>query len=321
MKWKGRILTSLKIAGASAASIAIAGELGLSYSASAGIITVLSIGNTKRETFRSAANRGLAFLCALVLGAACFGAAGYTLWAFSAYLFMFAMLCLCMGWREAIAMDSVLITHFLTERSMGPQMLANEILLFLIGTGMGILVNLHLHKKDAEFARLAEEADGQIKGILRRMSQWLLKEDRSEYGPECFERLEQALTAAKLCAAENYNNAIFDRNTYELDYMKMRERQSVILREIYQNIKSIERLPEQAKQAAALLGRIEQDYHRDNTSAGLLGELDALLGKMKEQKLPESREEFEARAILFYILMQIGNLLEVKRDFMEERLS
>ena len=49
-QWKTQFVKSLKIAAAAVASIAIAGELGLQYSATAGIITVLSIQNTKRET-------------------------------------------------------------------------------------------------------------------------------------------------------------------------------------------------------------------------------------------------------------------------------
>lgn len=315
VKWKACVYMSFKIAAAAALAIAIAGELGLKYSASAGIITVLSIRNTKRETFQSAVNRGLAFLCAMALGAVCFHVLGYGLWGFAVYLLLFAMICLNAGWQEAIAMDSVLISHFLTEQNMGAEMLCNEILLFGIGTAVGILVNLHLHRKDAVYEKLAEEADSQIRGILKRMS-GLLQEDRSEYGSDCFGRLEEALEEAKLCAAENYNNVMFCKDTYELDYIKMRERQSVILREIHENMKRIGQLPRQAEQVAALLGRIEQDYHRDNTVAGLLEELESLLMRMKEEQLPVSREEFEARAVLFHILMQIRNFLKVKRDFM-----
>lgn len=314
--WRTQLVRSVKIAVAALIAIALAGELGLRYSATAGIITVLSIQKTKRETLRSAANRGIAFLCALALSAVCFALMGYTLWAFAVYLLLFALLCLSAGWGEAIAMDSVLITHFLTEQSMSPGQLLNEGLLFLIGTGMGIVVNLHLHRKEEEFRELSDEVDNQIKGILHRMSCWLPREDKSEYGSDCFERLEKALDEAKLCAAANYNNAVLRNGTYELDYVKMREQQSVILKEIYVNIKRIAYLPEQAGQVAKLLGRIEQDYHRENTVEGLLEELDRLLLQMKEQELPETREEFEARAILFYILMQIRNLLELKRDFM-----
>ena len=49
VKWKAYVYKSFKIAAAAALAIAIAGELGLKYSASAGIITVLSIRNTKRD--------------------------------------------------------------------------------------------------------------------------------------------------------------------------------------------------------------------------------------------------------------------------------
>ncbi len=61
---KDTIIKSLKIAVAAVLSIAIAGELGLRYSATAGIITVLSIQNTKKETIKSARN-GHWLLCVL----------------------------------------------------------------------------------------------------------------------------------------------------------------------------------------------------------------------------------------------------------------
>ena len=314
--WKKQAVKSLKIALAAAIAIAVAGELGLKYSATAGIITVLSIGNTKRETLKTAVERGLAFLCALLLAAGCFGVFGYTLPGFTVYLLLFALLCLCVGWGAAIAMDSVLITHFLGEQSMAPVFLLNEVLLFLIGTGMGILVNMHLHRKEADFRRLSDEVDSQIKGILHRMSLWLPREDKSEYGSGCFEKLDKALEEARLCAAANYNNSVLERNPRELDYIEMREKQSIILKGIYENIKSITFLPEQAKQVAELFGKIEEDYHRENTVEELLNSLGKLLEEMKQQELPASREEFEARAILFYILMQTESFLNLKRDYM-----
>ncbi len=314
--WKKQAVKSLKIALAAAIAIAVAGELGLKYSATAGIITVLSIGNTKRETLKTAVERGLAFLCALLLAAGCFGVFGYSLPGFTVYLLLFALLCLCVGWGAAIAMDSVLITHFLGEQSMAPVFLLNEVLLFFIGTGMGILVNMHLHRKEADFRRLSDEVDSQIKGILHRMSLWLPREDKSEYGSGCFEKLDKALEEARLCAAANYNNSVLERNPRELDYIEMREKQSIILKGIYENIKSITFLPEQAKQVAELFGKIEEDYHRENTVEELLNSLGKLLEEMKQQELPASREEFEARAILFYILMQTESFLNLKRDYM-----
>lgn len=309
----------MKIAVAAAVSIALAGRFGLKYPATAGIITVLSIGNTKRETLKTAAKRGAAFLCALLFSAGCFQLLGYTLQGFALYLTLFALLCLCAGWGEAIAMDSVLVTHFLAEGSMGRLVLRNEILLFLIGTLAGIAVNLHLRRREEDFEKLSEEVDDQIKGILHRMSLWLPKEDRRGYGSGCFERLEKALVAARDCAAANYNNAVFTNDNRELEYVEMREKQGSVLREIYGNIKSIAFLPEQAEQVAALFGEVERSYHRDNTVDGLLGKMEELLADLKGQELPASREEFEARAVLFHILMQVRRFLELKKDYVQKR--
>ncbi len=294
--WKPRLIKSLKMAAAAFAAIALAEELGLRYAATAGIVTVLSIQNTKRETLKSAGKRWLAFLCALAISLVCFSLIGYRLWAFGAYLF--------------------LLSHFLTEQGMGPELIANEAMLLLIGTGAGIAVNLHLHRQQAEFERLAGNVDGQMKGILHRMSLWLPREDKDGYNADCFLELKKGISRAKDCAVSNYGNTVLSKSVYELDYVAMREQQGIVLREIYDNILRIQYLPKQAEQVAGLLGQIGEDFHRDNTVEGLLEQRKAVLDEMKSQPLPDSREEFEARAVLFYILMQIKQFLEIKKEFM-----
>lgn len=303
---------SLKISVAAILAIALADWLGLKYSATAGIITVLSIQNTKRETLRTASKRAAALICAFLLAAVCFGLMGYNIAAFAVYLFFFAMICFNADWAEALVMVSVLVTHFLTEKSMTGKLLLNEILIFFIGTSFGIIVNLHLRKRAHQFEALSDEVDNQIKGILHRMSEWLPKEKRDEYKSGCFEKLDIALSEAKLCAINNYNNSLFSNDTREIDYIKMRAEQSIILKEIYENIKGLEYLPQQAVQVAELIGKIEEDYHRENTVEELLSETDELLKHMETCPLPKTREEFEARAVLFYILKQIRNILQLK---------
>ena len=237
--WKEFLLKSLKIAVAAILAIAVAGEFGLKYSATAGIITVLSIQNTKRETFQSAKNRGLAFLCALFLAGACYFLCGYTLTAFALYLFFFALLCLWAGWGEALAMDSVLISHFLTEQNMSKELLINEIFLFCIGTGCGILANLLLHKKGEEFERLAEKVDEEIKNILHDMWLCLTSKAGTWQERQCFDPLWTAIEAAERCAAANYNNTLLREDTFESDYIRMRRQQSLVLQSIHQNICTI----------------------------------------------------------------------------------
>ena len=174
-----KLAKSLKIALAALLAAALAGGLGLQYATTAGIITILSIQGTKLETFQTAGKRALAFLCALVLAWACFETMGYNLGAFGAFLFFFVLLCLLMGWQEAIAMDSVLVSHFLGQGAFF-SLLGNEMLLFAVGTGFGILVNLHLRSRRERFTLASDLVDGQIKEILGDMARCLTQDQIEE---------------------------------------------------------------------------------------------------------------------------------------------
>ncbi len=312
------IVKAFKIALAAVLSILTANLLGLRYAVTAGIITVLSIQNTKRETLKTARNRGLAFLCALVLAFLCYSLFGFRVGAFIVYLFFFALLCLCAGWVEAIAMDSVLISHFLTEQDFGAGMLVNELLLFAIGTFFGILINLHLRKKEDEFDRLSRQVDDEIRGIVHRMSENLRRADKTGYNSDCFVRLEDKIGMAKECALRNWNNTLWSQTFYELDYIRMRENQSRVLRNVYDSIILIRMLPSQTMQVADFFEEICAQYHRDNDVEELLQRLEDMLSDMKQENLPGSREEFEARSLLFYTLMQLQEFLRLKNRFVKK---
>ena len=317
MKWiKGfHILKAFKIALAAVLSILTANLLGLDYAITAGIITVLSIQNTKRETLQTARDRGLAFLCALILSYLCFRWLDFSVIAFILYLFLFAFLCLSAGWGQAIAMDSVLISHFLTEQRFDSAMVVNELLVFAVGTLYGILINLHLRKKEVEFDRLSKLVDDEIKGIIHRMAENIRQEDKTNYHSDCFVRLEDKIHLAKECALRNWNNTLWSQSAYELDYIRMRENQSRVLKNIYDSIVRITMLPAQTTQVAAFFEEIEAQYHRDNNVEELLRLLEKMLSDMKRETLPQSREEFEARALLFYTLMQLEEFLTLKNKF------
>ncbi len=314
-KSKDNLIKALKIAVAAVIAIATANMLKLNNSVTAGIITVLSIQNTKRETLKTASNRAAAFVCALLLAAVCYKVMGFTILAFSVYLFFFSLLCLSVHWGEAIVMNSVLMSHFLSAKSLGLDMIFNELLLLAIGIFFGILINLHLRRREEEFEILSSIVDEEIKGILQRMSQKLCDNDKHGYNDNCFVRLEEKIENAKECALKNYNNTLRNISAYELDYIKMRENQSRVLKNIYQSIIMINNQPRQTSDISEFLKHIVAQYHRDNDVSGLLDELEDVLENIKQQELPQSRDEFEARAVLFYILKQLEDFLRLKNQF------
>lgn len=125
--WQKNLLTALKAALGAAAAIVLAGLLGIPSPMTAGIVAVLSIQETKRATWRVAGQRAIAFVCANAIAWASFTMLGFTLPGFSAYLFVYAVVCVTFGWMHALAPISVLVTHYVTIGEMTWPLIVTQI--------------------------------------------------------------------------------------------------------------------------------------------------------------------------------------------------
>ena len=129
---------------------------------------------------------------------------------------------------------------------MNIPMIANEISLFLIGAGIGVLLNLSLRPKENEWKDKMTEADESIRSIIKRMAERIRTLDRTNYDGSCFLLLDKQLDSAKSLALTNMDNTLGTPSCAELDYVQMREFQSQVLRQIYNSIQMIAYLPDQA---------------------------------------------------------------------------
>ena len=300
---------------AAIAAILVAQALGLDFALSAGIVAILSVQPTKKETIRTALARLLAFAAALLISSILFRLLGFTVQVFLLYLALFILLCQWRTWISAMAMDSVLISHFLSFGKMGAWELKNECLLFAIGVGFGILVNIFLHKKTNYIEALKDKTDGLIKHVLHRLSQRIMDVHIADYDGSCFVTLGEHIFTAKKQAEENYNNQFGTKDTHDIRYLHMRERQAGILREMYKCVRNIHTVPSTAATVADFLEKVSAEYHRDNDVAQLLEELGKIRAFMKTVPLPQNRAEFEDRANLFMLLERLEEFLAIKRDF------
>lgn len=308
-------LKVLKIAVGSTLSMMAATALGLSYGTSAGIITLLSIQNTKRETVLVMGKRLAAFFMALALACACFGILGYGPWAFGCFLLLFAGACNWLSFQDAIAMNAVLITHFYAERSMSGAWILNEVLLLVIGAGMGLVMNLYIPGNQKAVRQDQENIEEAIRGILGRMAEALLVESKSHYDGACFTELDAMVASAEEKAEVNRENTLLADTRYYLNYMRMRKNQGHVLRKIYEDICLLDKVPRQTYPVAAFVRQICDSFHEYNNARGLLDRLSEIREEMKEEPLPKSRSEFENRAVLYRILYELEEFLELKREF------
>ena len=294
------ITNTIKITLAAVLAILCAQALKLDFAVSAGIVAILSVQPTKKETLRTALARLLAFAVALVISITLLNFLGFTVPVFFLYLLLFILVCQWRKWISAMAMDSVLISHFL---------------LFLLGVGFGILVNLLLHKKTDYIEELKNKTDEQIKLALHRMALRIQNPALADYDGSCFSSLNKSLFTAKKQAEENYNNQFSKKDTFDTLYLEMREKQTKILYEMYKAARNLKAIPPTARLLSDFLEKVSNEYHKDNDVKALLDELALIHDKMKAHPLPQTRTEFEDRANLFILMERLKEFLQIKHDF------
>lgn len=310
-------LDAVKISLGCAAAIVLASALGLKYSVTAGLITVLSIQTTKKETAVIALKRLAAFGAAVVIAFGCFTLIGYTTLSFALYLFFFIIVCRLFELGGAIVPVSVLIGHILTEEKFTAGILLNEFLLLLIGAGVGVLMNIYLRRNIAKMSKNKEALDNEIKRILYHMSEVVVIPDKTGYDGSCFVRLEELLAQAQDTARQNLSNSVFRTDDRDILYLEMRGKQCLLLREMYKDVKAMNAAPEQAQVISSFLKKISEEYHEQNDVNTLSEEADGIISRMKQEEMPKTRTEFENRAILYSLLIKIKDFLYIKRTFMQ----
>ena len=309
------MLKLIKMAAGSAVSIILANALGLLYSSSAGIMTLLTIQNTSKETITISLKRAAAFLIATVLSFVVFESAGYHAVSYGIFLFLFIGICQFLKLSEAISTNAVLVTHYLLEGHMERSLVMNEALLLFIGAGMGTLLNLYIPGKIKEIRHTQHILEEDLKTVLMRMSEYLVKEDKSDYTGSCFLKLDADISEGEKHAYAYMNNTFFQESKYFMEYMQMRRQQCMVLKDIYKKIVSMNSIPPQALQISEFIKNISISFGESNNAKELLEGLNALSEQMKSSPLPVTREEFENRAVLYMILTDLEHFLLLKKDF------
>lgn len=313
------IMNSIKIVLAAVVAILLANLLQLDFAISAGIVAILTIQPTKKETIKVAVGRLLAFLAALAIAFVSFALFGFTVRAFFAYLICYIFICQMFSWHSAMAMNSVLISHFVSLGAMNAETIANEALIFVLGVGCGILANLHLRKRVAYIENLKNKTDEQIIKILSRMSERILNKDISDYNGDCFTHLKEQIRLAQNVATENFNNQFGTRDKYDMEYIAMRERQCQVLYEMYKNARALDTSPNTAGTISSFLKNMAEVFARENDGKQLMAEFGEMDAYMKSQPLPTNRKEFEDRARLFVLMRCIEEFIEIKMVYSERR--
>ncbi len=315
------LLNSIKIIVAAIVSISLAMLAKREYEVTAGIVTILTIQPTKKETIQTAISRFVAFTIAMVVAYICFKLLGFTMYAFFLFLTVYILICQALHWYGAITMNAVLVSHFLTHNSWDAPFIFNEVSIFFIGVGVGIFANLHLRKNISYIEEMKIKTDEQIQKILVRMSERILNHDMSDYNGECFFKLRNQIREAKNEVERNYNNQLGYGDIYDLEYIYMRDEQYQVLYEMYNSIRLMDMSPVITEKISCFLKEMAEVYRQVEKAGVLMEKFYELDKEMKAAPLPTERKDFENRAYLFSLMRHIEELLKIKLDFAKKHFK
>ncbi|EAC4224654.1 aromatic acid exporter family protein [Listeria monocytogenes] len=98
----------------------------------------------------------------------------------------------------------------------------------------------------------------------------------------------------------------------------MRLVQYRILTQMKRHLVAFDHSSEQSMALAEITEKTAQTLDEHNTAEDLVAEITKMVHEFRSSKLPETRAEFENRAILFQFMNDLRYLLEMKRDFYAE---
>lgn len=299
-------------------AIYLAQIMGISYGVTAGIVTIISIQTTKKESVKIAIERFIASLIGLFIAAIFFYFWGYTPFVFGLFILIFMPVCLKFNLFQGFLVTVVLATHILAEKNLSLKILSNEILILALGVLIAIVLNLYMPDVTKKIKYTQENVDNLMKKILSYMSDELITGAIFVDEDKVFKDLRKELDRGRDLAYNDYNNALFYGSRYEIEVFNMKRAQYKILVRMRRHFYNFFISSEYTIIVSEFTRKVGNSIGVDKLYIEALEELKTLRERFKNIPLPKSRVEFESRAILLQFFNDLEEFLEVKKDFMKK---
>lgn len=309
-------LRTIKITLAAVVAIYIAQFIGLENSLATGIITILTLLDTRKASREISLTYLLATVLAFGIATVIFLVFGYHVWVFGLYLLIFVALAYRLKLSAAIAPISVLVTHFVIAESVVWQWQLNGLFIMIIGAGVAILFNLWMPNQKPELQKAVSVIEDNFRIVLELISQRLLENDfdipliRTEV-----DFVNESIEKMRKIAVDDYENQLFNKDDYYIRYADMRLKQLGVLSRMVDSLQHVSLKTEQNKTLGNMFKLTSDEFDQSNSGHSLLKSINELYTFYRSSDLPRDREEFESRAILYHILIEFERFLEIKREF------
>lgn len=311
---------TLKTGIGAAGAMMLAEVMGLQFSASAGIITILSIQNTKKASCEIAIRRLVATVVALAIGGGLFEMMAFHPVVFGIYIILFIPLAVKLKVTEGIVPASVLVTHLLGNGDVTANLIMNEMLLMIVGAGVALLLNLYMPSIESELLEDKRHIEESMYEILMDMSLALKGERLKKSENHKMEEVKSYLEIGRKRAHQHSNNYFINEMAHYEKYFEMRSGQFQVMEYMIKHFDKFSMSVEQGVKVGELTKQLAESTKGKVTVEELRRILETLRLGFKESELPRDREEFENRAMLYQFLNDIELFIAIKANF-KQRLS
>ncbi|WP_199616343.1 aromatic acid exporter family protein [Paenibacillus alkalitolerans] len=302
---------TIKTAFGVSVSILIAQSLGLSYFPSAGILTLLCIQKTRKESIAAILDRLYACLIGLALSSVLFSFIGYHAMVFLLMYLIFIPICVKYKIQGGIASSSVIMTHTYMHEAVNIQFFINESAIIFIGLGIALLVNLYMPGIDKQINRYKQEIDSNMAVVLNELAKYLKEGYGLWDGKEMLTLSDLLKKARNLAILEVENNLTRKDNPF-FYYFELKQQQFQVLERMLPIVSRIDAKLEQGVRIGEFMEDISGNIHRlsDTGTGAYIEKLKRIREYHKQLPMPENRAEFENRANLFNLANELESFIQ-----------
>jgi len=308
---------TVKITMSATIAVIISNYLGLDFGATSGIIAILSIQDTKKESLLVGGKRIFASTIAILLSFMLYILLGNNPIVFGLFLLIFITVTNVMKISEGMVIGAVLSTHLLISTNINVSWIINEFKLTIIGIGIAMIFNLYTKSLEESFANNKKKIEEQFRLILSNMASSLVTQAVSIHDQDIILGIEELIKNTKLMAQIINNNHLFKSNNYYVGYIDMRMIQLDAIKRMKRHFLRVYMTYEQTKILSEFTNDVAINIHEDNDCIELINKLILLRKYYEMMELPKDRNEFENRALLFQFLNDLEDFLIIKKEFKE----
>lgn len=297
---------------------AIAQAMQLDSFGSAAVITILCISVTRKNSLRVSWHRFAACLLGMGLSMAMFELLGYHPLILGLFLLLFIPIIVALKLSLGVVTSSVIVLHIYTHANATVDLFINELLLVVVGIGTALLMNLYMPSSERQLRVFKKHIEQNFSLILYEFSKYIRKGDSEWTGAEISDTV-RLLEQGKNLAIRDMNNQILREEGQYYHYFQMREKQFEILERLMPFITTIHGSVSQSNDLADFLEDLSKAVSPTNHVPYFLGRLDEMRENFKQMDLPTTREEFEVRSALSYMMHELQQYLLIKDSLWNEK--